>query len=169
MARGIDVEALGHVINFDVPVDPDSYIHRVGRTARAELKGDAFTFVSPDEESDLHAIERALGKPLLRVTLPGFDYAKRTEERLEIPLRERLAAHRAARRGNRPPAGKGGGKPGGGSTTQPPHASGRGRGHGRRLGHDARLQAILDRHAPLAESSRSQTVPATGLRRRGRR
>jgi len=169
VARGIDVEALGHVINFDVPVDPDSYIHRVGRTARAELKGDAFTFVSPDEENDLHAIERAIGKPLLRVTLPGFDYTKRTEERLEIPLRERLAAHRTAQRRRRPPTGKGSGQPGGGSASRPSLASGRGRAHGRRLGQDARLQAILDRHAPLAEGPRSQTTPATGLRRRGRR
>src|SRR5881628_1444907 len=55
VARGIDVEELGHVINFDVPADPDSYIHRVGRAARAEARGDAFTFVAPDEESDLRA------------------------------------------------------------------------------------------------------------------
>ncbi len=50
VARGIDVEDLGHVVNFDVPADPDAYIHRVGRTARAEATGDAFTLVSPDEE-----------------------------------------------------------------------------------------------------------------------
>ena len=49
-ARGIDVEALGHVINFDVPAVPEDYIHRVGRTARAELTGEAYTFVSPEEE-----------------------------------------------------------------------------------------------------------------------
>ncbi len=54
-ARGIDVEALGHVVNFDVPLVPEDYIHRVGRTARAELTGEAFTFVSPDEQSDLRA------------------------------------------------------------------------------------------------------------------
>src|SRR5882724_3738697 len=75
VARGIDVEELGHVINFDVPADPDSYVHRVGRTARAEATGDAFTFVSPDEESDLRQIERILGKSLPRVTVPGFDYS----------------------------------------------------------------------------------------------
>ncbi|MGH9748897.1 MAG: DEAD/DEAH box helicase, partial [Candidatus Polarisedimenticolia bacterium] len=101
VARGIDIEELGHVINFDVPADPDSYIHRVGRTARAEMTGDAFTFVAPDEEGDLTAIERAVGKPLPRVTLPGFDYSRKPEERLEIPLRDRLAAHRAAQRGRR--------------------------------------------------------------------
>ena len=60
-ARGIDVEALGHVVNFDVPLAPDDYIHRVGRTGRAEMTGEAFTFVSPQEESELHAIERVVG------------------------------------------------------------------------------------------------------------
>src|SRR5207248_4280629 len=52
-ARGIDVEALGHVVNFDVPTAPEDYIHRVGRTARAEATGDAFTFVAPEEEPEL--------------------------------------------------------------------------------------------------------------------
>ncbi len=95
VARGIDVEALGHVVNFDVPNVPDDYIHRVGRTARAETTGDAFTFVAPDEESDLSAIERAIGKRLPRVTLPGFDYAHKPTERFEIPVGERIAAIRA--------------------------------------------------------------------------
>jgi ATP-dependent RNA helicase RhlE len=73
-ARGIDVEALGHVVNFDVPVVPEDYIHRVGRTGRADATGDAFTFVSDAEEGDLRAIEKAIGKRLPRVTLPDFDY-----------------------------------------------------------------------------------------------
>jgi ATP-dependent RNA helicase RhlE len=76
-ARGIDVEALGHVINFDVPLAPDDYIHRVGRTGRAEATGDAFTFVAPEEESSVRAIERALGKALPRVLLPDFDYGQK--------------------------------------------------------------------------------------------
>jgi ATP-dependent RNA helicase RhlE len=94
-ARGIDVEALSHVINFDVPNMPDDYIHRVGRTARAEMAGDAFTLVAPDEEAQLRDIERAIGKRLPRVTLPDFDYAKRSTERLEVPIAERIAAIRA--------------------------------------------------------------------------
>ena len=94
-ARGIDVEALSHVVNFDVPNVPDDYIHRVGRTARAEMTGDAFTFVSPEEESDLRAIEHAIGKRLPRVTVPGFDYRAAPAERLEVPLAERIAAIRA--------------------------------------------------------------------------
>ena len=94
-ARGIDVEELGHVLNFDVPHVPEDYIHRVGRTARAEATGDAFTFVSPDEEVDLRAIEAAVGRRLPRVTLPGFDYTAKEPEKLEIPLAERIAQIRA--------------------------------------------------------------------------
>ena len=95
VARGIDVEDLGHVVNFDVPHQPEDYIHRVGRTARAEQTGDAFTFVAPEEEGDLRAIERAVGHKLLRVTLPDFDYARRPAERFEVPIAERIAAIRA--------------------------------------------------------------------------
>jgi ATP-dependent RNA helicase RhlE len=94
-ARGIDVKELGHVVNFDVPTVPDDYIHRVGRTARAETTGDAFTFVSPQEEADLMRIERAVGKRLPRVTVPDFDYKARPEGTFEVPLAERIAAIRA--------------------------------------------------------------------------
>ena len=94
-ARGIDVEALSHVVNFDVPAVPDDYIHRVGRTGRAELTGDAFTFVSREEEPDLRAIEKAIGRTLPRVTLPDFDYAARPQARLEVPLAQRIAQIRA--------------------------------------------------------------------------
>ena len=97
-SRGIDVEALGHVVNFDVPLAPDDYIHRVGRTARAELTGEAFTLVSPQEEDNLRAIERAVGKALPRVTLPDFNYTAKQTERFEVPIAERLAKHRAQRR-----------------------------------------------------------------------
>jgi ATP-dependent RNA helicase RhlE len=100
-ARGIDVEALPHVVNFDVPHVPDDYIHRVGRTARAERTGDAFTFVSPEEEADLRAIEKALGRRLPRITLPGFDYSAAPAERFEIPIAERIAAIRARKAGDR--------------------------------------------------------------------
>ena len=94
-ARGIDVEALGHVVNFDVPAAPEDYIHRVGRTARAELTGEAFTFVAHDETDDLRAIERAIGKALPRVTLPDFDYSAKPAAKFEIPIAERIAQIRA--------------------------------------------------------------------------
>ena len=94
-ARGIDIDELSHVVNFDVPNVPDDYIHRAGRTARAGAVGEAVTFVSPDEMGDLVAIERAIGKALPRLKLAGFDYAQRPAERLEVPLAERIAAIRA--------------------------------------------------------------------------
>jgi ATP-dependent RNA helicase RhlE len=103
-ARGIDVEALSHVVNFDVPAAPDDYIHRVGRTGRAEMTGSAFTFVAPDEEADIRDIERAIRHTLPRVTLPDFDYRGRAPQ-LEIPRGQRIAAmraHRAAGHRQRP-------------------------------------------------------------------
>ena len=63
-ARGIDVEALGHVVNFDIPAVPDDYIHRVGRTARAEATGKAFTLVAPEDQASLARIERAVRSKL---------------------------------------------------------------------------------------------------------
>jgi len=95
-ARGIDVAALGHVINFDVPAQPEDYIHRVGRTARAELTGSAYTLVSPEEEADVRAIEKAINRRLPRVTVPDFDYTSRAvAERLEVPHAQRIAEIRA--------------------------------------------------------------------------
>jgi ATP-dependent RNA helicase RhlE len=140
-ARGIDVEALGHVVNFDVPVAAEDYIHRVGRTARAESTGEAFTFVSPEEEGELKQIEKAIGRQLPRVTVPGFDYAARPQGKLEVPLAERIAeikkkkaedrarsAAKAARRGAapapRPSAPRSGGGGGGGSSSARPSSGG---------------------------------------------
>ncbi len=100
-ARGIDVEALALVVNFDVPHLPEDYIHRVGRTARVQATGDAYTFVSPDEEGNLRAIERHIGKPLPRLKVADFDYTHRPAERLEIPLADRIAAMRARNRAAR--------------------------------------------------------------------
>ena len=94
-ARGIDIEALSHVVNFDVPNMPEDYIHRVGRTARAGATGEAFTFVAPQERGELNAIERTVGKSLQRRTLAGFDYQTKPAERFEIPIAERIAAIRA--------------------------------------------------------------------------
>ncbi len=94
-ARGIDVEALGHVVNFDVPTVPDDYIHRVGRTARADAVGEAFTLVAPEDEVDMGRIERALGSKLSRVQLEGFSYGAAPGAPLEVPMGERIKAIRA--------------------------------------------------------------------------
>ena len=95
VARGIDVEALEHVLNFDVPHVPEDYIHRVGRTARADAKGEAFTLVSQEEEADLKAIERSISRALPRRKVAGFDYNHSPKERFEVPIGERIAAIRA--------------------------------------------------------------------------
>jgi ATP-dependent RNA helicase RhlE len=97
VARGIDVDALDHVVNFDVPAQPEDYIHRVGRTARAGHTGEAYTFVSPEEEKEVRDIERAVGAKIPRRTLDGFDYSASEDERFEVPVAERIAALRAQR------------------------------------------------------------------------
>ena len=73
-ARGRDVESISHVINFDMPETADAYIHRIGRTGRAERLGDAFTLVTPDDNDMIRTLERIMGQPLKRETLEGFDY-----------------------------------------------------------------------------------------------
>ncbi|MDQ1331859.1 MAG: ATP-dependent helicase RhlE, partial [Thermodesulfobacteriota bacterium] len=73
-ARGIDVDRISHVINYDISDTPEAYIHRIGRTGRAEKSGDAFTLVTRDDTATVRAIERILGCPLRRNTIDGFDY-----------------------------------------------------------------------------------------------
>ncbi len=101
VARGIDVEALEHVVNFDVPHQPEDYIHRVGRTARAEATGEAYTLVSPEEEKDFRDIERAVGKQIPRRTVQGFDYNARAAERFEVPIGDRIKEIRARKAADR--------------------------------------------------------------------
>jgi ATP-dependent RNA helicase RhlE len=72
-ARGLDVESISHVINFDMPDTADAYIHRIGRTGRAERTGDAFTLVTPEDNDMVRALERIMG-PLPKLTLSDFDY-----------------------------------------------------------------------------------------------
>ncbi len=71
-ARGLDVDSVSHVINFDVPSAPEDYVHRIGRTGRAGNTGRAITIVTPVDELSMRAIERLTGQPVARVVLPGF-------------------------------------------------------------------------------------------------
>jgi ATP-dependent RNA helicase RhlE len=73
-ARGIDVTRVSHVINYDVPTTPEAYTHRIGRTGRALRSGEAFTFVTQEDEKIVHAIERSLGARLERVKVEDFVY-----------------------------------------------------------------------------------------------
>jgi ATP-dependent RNA helicase RhlE len=74
-ARGIDVEQISHVINFDVPHHPEDYVHRIGRTGRAQSVGDAFTIMTAEDLQEVSAIEHFIGQKIPRVKLEGFDYA----------------------------------------------------------------------------------------------
>ena len=118
VARGIDVDSITHVINFDVPGTPEDYVHRIGRTARAGKSGTAFTLVSPEEHEGLRDIEYTIGSVLESTDHPHFDYS----ERRMIPDAERTAErpkHGAGR------SGKPTQKTGGGANTR---SRGRGRG-----------------------------------------
>ena len=73
-ARGLDVESISHVINYDMPDTADAYIHRIGRTGRAQRAGDAFTLVTSEDKDMIRNLERIMGQPLTRINLPDFDY-----------------------------------------------------------------------------------------------
>jgi ATP-dependent RNA helicase RhlE len=73
-ARGLDIADVSHVINYDVPQHPEDYIHRIGRTGRAENTGDAFTLMVAEDAQHVHAIERFIGKKVERIKLENFNY-----------------------------------------------------------------------------------------------
>ena len=77
--RGLDIEGISHVVNYNVPQDPEEYVHRIGRTGRAGATGSAVTFMSGGELGQIHSIERALGYKIPRFSLPDFDYAGASE------------------------------------------------------------------------------------------
>jgi ATP-dependent RNA helicase RhlE len=80
-ARGIDVTQISHVINYDMPDTPDAYTHRIGRTGRLDKTGDAFTFITSEDEAMVRSIERVLHARIKRCTLSGFDYKKAAPSR----------------------------------------------------------------------------------------
>jgi len=92
-ARGLDIEGITHVINYDMPDTADAYIHRIGRTGRAQRTGDAFTLVTPEDNDMIRALERIMGGPIKRETLPDFDYSTPAPPRHSNERRE----------GSRPP------------------------------------------------------------------
>ncbi len=114
-SRGIDVDDVTHVFNFDLPNEPESYVHRIGRTARAGREGVAVSFCDPSESDYLRSIERTIGQAIPRVTDHKYHCAE------AIPVA-------GARSSNR----RSGGGPRGGSS--PRHGGGRGRGRGRSRG-----------------------------------
>ncbi|WP_026369404.1 DEAD/DEAH box helicase [Kallotenue papyrolyticum] len=92
-ARGLDVEHVSHVINYDIPLDPEIYVHRIGRTGRAGRSGTAITLVTPRERRLLKLIERSTGAPIQRLRVPTIaDVIARRRESFKETLRETIAA-----------------------------------------------------------------------------
>lgn len=129
-ARGIDVTALSHVINFDVPAVAEDYIHRVGRTGRAELTGSALTLVTPDDEFDFKAIERAVGASIERVLLEGFPY----DSAPDPPPQQKQGRGNRRRPGSRGGSKKNAGAPSGNDSSKEERKGPRRRRYGKRPG-----------------------------------
>ncbi|MGK2858813.1 MAG: DEAD/DEAH box helicase [Thermoanaerobaculia bacterium] len=96
-ARGIDVERISHVVNFDFPPQPEDYVHRIGRTGRAHAIGDAISFVAPDEIADLRQLERFLKRGIPRTKVEGFD-ARAAEASAAESAAKYAAVNQGARR-----------------------------------------------------------------------
>jgi ATP-dependent RNA helicase RhlE len=107
-ARGIDVSSISHVINYDIPDTTDAYTHRIGRTGRAAKTGDAFTFVTHEDEPLVRSIERVMGEKIERRTVKGFDYSKpapaKDREFARPPREPRQSAAARPARGAKPAA-----------------------------------------------------------------
>src|SRR5436305_1182026 len=96
-ARGIDVDGISHVVNYDFPMHPEDYVHRIGRTGRAHAVGDAISFVTPEDHGPLRSLERFIGRGIVRKRAEGFDY-----DAAAAPREERGRAEKPAPAGGRP-------------------------------------------------------------------
>ena len=85
-ARGIDVDGISHVVNYDFPMHSEDYVHRIGRTGRAHAVGDAISFVTPDDRGALRSLERFIGRGIVRKHAEGFSPGAAPPERRSAPL-----------------------------------------------------------------------------------
>ena len=99
-ARGIDVDGISHVVNYDFPMHSEDYVHRIGRTGRAHAVGDAISFITPEDQGSLRSLERFIGRGILRKRAEGFDYNAAAPPRDETG---RGGESRTERRNARPP------------------------------------------------------------------
>jgi ATP-dependent RNA helicase RhlE len=132
-ARGIDVDGISHVVNYDFPMHVEDYVHRIGRTGRANAIGDAISFVTPEDHGELRALERFIGRGIVRKRAEGFNYnaappAPAPAQRGDRP-QQRHHGH-----GGPPRSGHPGGGPSSGGHGHSRHAGSRPRGPGRHFG-----------------------------------
>jgi len=119
-ARGIDVDGISHVVNYDFPPQAEDYVHRIGRTGRAHAVGDALSFVTPEDRGALQSLERFIGRGLVRRKAEGFDYSSAAppppaDADRSRPLRGRSGESRRASPASGSPSG-----PGSSSRSGPP-------------------------------------------------
>ena len=88
-ARGLDIEQLPHVVNFELPNVPEDYVHRIGRTGRAGMEGTAISLVSPDEQKQLKDIERLIGRDIPQQALEGYEVTSRPRPENAAPPRQK--------------------------------------------------------------------------------
>jgi ATP-dependent RNA helicase RhlE len=112
-ARGIDVEGISHVINYDVPTHAEDYVHRIGRTGRAAATGDAITFVSPQEQVYLKSVGKFIGRRLSTERCKGFSYVKSQPDKgnaVKSPGKDAGKSSGAPSQSKDNKSGRGGGK-----------------------------------------------------------
>jgi ATP-dependent RNA helicase RhlE len=125
-ARGIDVDGISHVVNYDFPMHPEDYVHRIGRTGRAHAVGDAISFVTPEDHGALRSLERFIGRGIVRKRSEGFNYTAPAPAGSAAGPRERHAATTNSR-----PKPVMGNSRGGGSDRRPGFRSGSSAGRNR--------------------------------------
>ena len=123
-ARGIDVDGISHVVNFDFPMHSEDYVHRIGRTGRAHAVGDAISFVTPEDHGALRSLERFIGRGIVRKRADGFDYTASAPQGTETSANDRRPALGQSR-ANSPSAHSLGGRGSGSGASS--HRTGRGR------------------------------------------
>jgi ATP-dependent RNA helicase RhlE len=117
-ARGIDVDGISHVVNYDFPMHSEDYVHRIGRTGRARAVGDAISFVTPEDHGDLRLLERFIGRGIVRKRAEGFNYAAAGPARAESSRGGRPQQHAHRLQPSQRRGGPGGGAQQGGQGGQ---------------------------------------------------
>jgi ATP-dependent RNA helicase RhlE len=110
-ARGIDVDGISHVVNYDFPMHSEDYVHRIGRTGRAHAVGDAISFITPEDHGPLRSLERFIGRGIVRKRAEGFDYNTAAPPREERGRREPPLPVQGRPRPNAPNDSRRGGPP----------------------------------------------------------
>jgi ATP-dependent RNA helicase RhlE len=107
-ARGIDVDGISHVVNFDFPMHPEDYVHRIGRTGRAHAVGDAISFVTPEDHGALRSLERFIGRGIVRKKAEGFNSAADADPApIRHPGPRPMQEHRTSRQPSARPSHRG--------------------------------------------------------------